>query len=122
MIPTRDHQSAVTKRRLAWDTHWKEAPIAAWLKGARHGIVSVSIPCRTSLNHGGVTWQQWTIMNKSDAAHCLNMLRQVEPEQRITVIGGRDIPLPKNGYGWDSVVLSPSLTRATRGLDFWNRF
>ena len=114
MIPTRDHQSAVTKRRLAWDPHWKEAPIAAWLKGARHGIVSVSIPCRTSLDHGGVTWQQWTIMNKCDAAHCLNMLRQVERERRIAVIGGRDILLPGNGYCWDSVVLSPSLTELVR--------
>lgn len=114
MIPSRNREAPVTRRPLAWDPHWKETPMALWVKGARHGIVSVNIPCRTSLDHGGVSWQQWTIMNRSEAAHCLNLLRQVEPERHITVIGGRDIRLPEKGYDWDSVVLSPALTELVR--------
>jgi SpoVK/Ycf46/Vps4 family AAA+-type ATPase len=45
---------------------------------------------------------------------CLNLLRQIEPSRRISVVGGRDIPLPENGYNWDSVLLDPDLNELVR--------
>lgn len=45
---------------------------------------------------------------------CLNMLRQIEPPRVITIVGGRDIPLPENGYNWDSVLLDPALNELVR--------
>jgi ATP-dependent 26S proteasome regulatory subunit len=41
-------------------------------------------------------------------------MRQIQPPRRITVVGGRDIPLPENGYDWGSVLLHPDLNELLR--------
>jgi len=102
---SRDRQAHVTERKLAWDPHWKETPIAVWLDGNDHALVSANIPYVSYIEKGAFYWRQWVIVNKREAAATLNLLRQIEPPRRITMIGGRDIPLPENGYNWDSVLL-----------------
>ena len=114
MIPSRDRRAMVTGRKLAWDPHWKETPIAVWLEGAEHAIVSANIPFVSFIEKGAISVRQWAIVNRREAARSLNMLRQIEPLRRITVVGGRDIPLPENGYDWDTVLLDPALNELVR--------
>ncbi|MEN6602688.1 MAG: AAA family ATPase [Bryobacteraceae bacterium] len=114
LIASRDRGAKVTERKLAWDPRWKETPIALWLHGAEHAIVSVDIPYVSYGEKGSTNWRQWVIVNRREAAICLNLLRRVEPPRRITVIGGRDILVPANGYNWDSVLLDPGLNGLLR--------
>ncbi len=111
---SRDRQARVTDHKLAWDPHWKETPIAVWLDGIEHAVVSANIPYVSYIEKGALSWVQWVIVNRRDAAASLNLLRRIEPPRRITVVGGRDIPLPENGYNWNSVVLEPSLNELVR--------
>lgn len=111
---SRDRQARVTDRKLAWDPHWKETPIAVWLDGIDHAVVSANIPYVSYIEKGALHWRQWVIVNRREAAASLNLLRQIEPPRRITVVGGRDIPLPENGYNWDSVILEPALNEHVR--------
>jgi hypothetical protein len=111
---SRDRQARVTDRKLAWDPHWMETPIAVWLNGSRHAVVSANIPYVSPIENGAVSWRQWVIVNRREAAANLNLLRQIEPPRRITVIGGRNIPLPENGYDWDSVLLERDLNDLVR--------
>jgi len=114
LVASRDRRARVTERKLAWDPHWKETPIAIWLQGAHHAIVTADIPYVSYIEKGDLSWRQWTIVNRREAALCLNLIRQVVPPSQITVIGGRDIPLPEHGYNWDSVILDPVLNQMVR--------
>lgn len=117
---SRDRQARVTDRKLAWDPHWKETPIAIWLDGSEHALVSANIPYVSYIEKGALNWKQWVIVNRHEAAASLNLLRQIEPPRRITVVGGRDIPLPEKGYNWDSVVLEPSIRTIRDDFEtFW---
>ena len=122
LIASRDRRALVTERRLAWDPHWKETPIAVWLHSAQHAIVTVNIPYVSYIEKGALSWKQWTIVNRREAALCLRLLREVERPRNITVIGGHDIPLPESGYNWDSVLLDPSLNEMVRDdyETFWD--
>lgn len=118
---SRDRQARVTDRKLAWDPHWKETPIAVWLDGSEHALVSANIPYVSYIEKGALYWKQWVIVNRNEAAASLNLLRQIEPPRRITVVGGRDIPLPEKGYNWDSVVLEPSVRSIRDDFEtFWD--
>jgi ATP-dependent 26S proteasome regulatory subunit len=114
MVPSRDRRARVTERKLAWDPHWRETPIAVWLNGANHAVVSAEIPYVSFIEKGAISWKQWVIVNRREAAMCLNLLRQIEPSRRIIMFGGRDIPLPKNGYDWGTVLLDPALNELVR--------
>jgi len=118
---SRDRQARVTDRKLAWDPHWKETPIAIWLDGSEHAIVSVDIPFVSYIEKGALNWRQWVIVNRREAAANLNLLRQIEPPRRINMIGGRDVALPDKGYNWDSVVLEPALRSIRDDFEtFWD--
>lgn len=114
LIASRDRRARVTERKLAWDPHWKETPIAVWLSGAEHAVVSIDIPYVSFIEKGALTWRQWVMVNRREAAMCVNLLRQLEPPRRITVVGGRDIPLPENGYDWESVLPDQDLNGTLR--------
>jgi ATP-dependent 26S proteasome regulatory subunit len=114
LIASRDRRARITGRKLAWDPHWKETPVAVWLQGADHAVVSVNIPYVSFIEKGAISWRQWVIVNRQEAATCLNLLRSIEPPRRITVIGGEDMPLPENGYRWESVVLDPAVNEPVR--------
>jgi ATP-dependent 26S proteasome regulatory subunit len=76
--------------------------------------VSANIPYVSFIEKGALSWRQWVIVNRREAAVCLNLMRQIEPPRRITVVGGRDIALPENGYKWESVLLAPELNELLR--------
>ena len=111
---SRDRRTKITDRKRAWDPHWKDTPIAVWLEGTDHAVVSADIPYVSYIEKGSLNWRQWIIVNRRDAAICLNQLRRIEPPHVITVIGGRDIPLPEGGYNWESVLLDPALAEPVR--------
>lgn len=111
---SRDRRARITERKLAWDPHWKETPIALWFRGLEHAVVTADIPYVSYIEKGELSWRQWIIVNRSEAAAFLNLLRGVEPPKRVNVIGGRAVPLPEHGYDWTSVVLDPSLNQLVR--------
>jgi ATP-dependent 26S proteasome regulatory subunit len=111
---SRDRKARIAERKLAWDPHWKETPIALWFHGLRHAVVTVDIPYVSYIEKGELTWRQWIIVNRSEAAAVLNLLRGVEPPKQLAVMGGRNIPLPENGYDWNAVVLDPALNQLVR--------
>ncbi len=117
---SRDRQARITDRKLAWDPHWGETPIAMWLDGTEHAVVSANIPFVSGLE-GRVRWRQCVIANRREAATNLNLLRQIEPRRRkINVVGGNDVPLPEKGYNWDSVVLEQALGSVREDFEtFW---
>jgi hypothetical protein len=109
--PSRDRGASISERKLAWDPHWKETPIALWFNGFERAVVTAEIPYVSYIEKGSLSWRQWIILNRQEAAGVLNLLRRIEPPKRVSVIGGRDIPLPDGGYDWTSVVLDPSLNQ-----------
>ena len=58
LVPSRDRSKRVTERTLAWDPHWKDTPIAVWLDGADHAIVTANIPYVSFIKKGAITWRQ----------------------------------------------------------------
>src|SRR2546426_4443983 len=109
LIASRDRRALVTERRLAWDPHWKETPIAVWLHSAQHAIVTVNILYVSYIEKGALSWKQWTIVNRREATLCLRLLRQVERPRNITVIGGEDNPPSGTGYKLGFGRVGPSL-------------
>ncbi len=63
LIASRDRRARITERKLAWDPHWKETPIAVWLSGAEHAVVSIDIPYVSFIEKGALSWRQWVIVN-----------------------------------------------------------
>lgn len=112
--PSRDRKAPIAERKLAWDPHWKETPTALWFHGLQYAVVSADIPYVSYIEKGNLTWRQWIIVNRSEAAAVLNLVRAVEPPKGIAMVGGRNIPLPENGYDWNTVVLDPALNQLVR--------
>jgi len=107
LIHSRVQGSLITAKKVAWDPHWKETPVAMWLKELNHGVVAVSIPYVSFSEGMRHKWQDWLIVNHAEAAPLLKMLSVMlaERPRRITVIGGKNIPLRYADSGWDSLVL-----------------
>jgi ATPase family associated with various cellular activities (AAA) len=114
LVASRDRRARVTERKLAWDPNWTETPIGIWLNGAEHAVVSANIPSVSFGEKAETSWSQWIVVNRREAAMCLNLLRQIEPPRVITMVGGRDISLPVDGYNWESVLLDPDLNELLR--------
>ena len=113
---SRDRRALVTARELAWDPHWKEMPVAVWLRGLAHPLVAVRIPY-VSYQHGLVSeTREWLIARRDEMVSALRLLRPVLGNGRrvVRVIGGADLALPEDGYDWQSVVLDPTATRLLR--------
>jgi hypothetical protein len=111
LIHSREAGSLVTERKRGWDPHWRETPIAVWLKGLKHALVAATIPY-VSLGQGMADrWQDVLILNRKEVVPALGLLSQMlaKPPQRITVIGGKNIPLRNQDAGWESLVLDSSI-------------
>lgn len=115
--PSRDRSRGITSGQPAWDPHWKDAPIALWLRGLEHPVIFTDIPyVRYNFGTASSAWRQWVIVRRDESAECLVRLaafRDLHP-RHITVIGGQPISLPENGYDWDAVMLEPSLNDFVR--------
>ena len=114
--PGRNRQAPIVARDLAWDPHWKETPVALWFHGFQHAVAAINIPFVSFARGFTHDWQPWLIVNRSELAPALKLLRGVLVESRKTVrvLGGQDVALPPNSYDWDRVVLDPTLIRLVR--------
>jgi SpoVK/Ycf46/Vps4 family AAA+-type ATPase len=107
MIYSREPSSLITAKKPAWDPHWKETPLALWFKGLNHAVVAASIPYVSFSEGMRQKWQDWLIVNRAELGPALNLLSAMlaERPRRITVIGGKNIPLQQADSGWDLLVL-----------------
>ena len=114
--PGRNRQAPIIARDLAWDPHWKETPVALWFHGFQHAVAAINIPFVSFARGFTHDWQPWLIVNRSELAPALKLLRGVLVASRKTVrvLGGQDVALPPNSYDWDRVVLDPTLIRLVR--------
>jgi hypothetical protein len=101
---SREQNSPITSKEYAWDPHWKETPVALWLKGLKNALVGASVPYISFAEGMRHKWQEWVIVNRSEIAPALNLLSTIlaERPKRIVVVGGRDIPMTQKDPGWDS--------------------
>ena len=102
---------------------WPSSPISR-AAAVRLGFLNRHRAGRRSpvsyIEKGALQWRQWVIVNRREAAANLNLLRQIEPPRRITVVWGRNVSLPEKGYNWDSVVLEPALRSIREDFEtFW---
>jgi len=113
---SRNQNSPITSKELAWNPHWMEAPVAVWLQGLVHPIVAVSIPYVSFANGLQPKWNDWMVVNRSEIAATLNMLRALLANcpKQISVFGGNDIPLTPGGCDWDSIVLDARVSKMVR--------
>jgi len=119
---SRDSESPITAAKPAWDPHWKETPVALWLKGLDRALVAVSIPYVSFANGLRHEWKDWLIVNRADVAMVLNRLSTMlaNPPKQLIVIGGKDIPLSPEEFGWDSLVLEPEVVQFVKNdFDFF---
>lgn len=119
---SREQNSPITSKKFAWDPHWKETPVALWLKGLKHALIGVSVPYISFAEGMRHKWQEWVIINRCEIAAALSLLSTILAEQpkRIVVVGGRDIPMTRKDPGWDSLVLdSRVLQLVKRDFEFF---
>jgi hypothetical protein len=112
--PSRDRSATITAASAAWDPHWKDTPIAIWLRGLEDAAISIEIPYVSYLEKGAFSRRQWVIIRRDKANQFLKILCDIRLPRQITVIGGSPLPLPDAGYNWDTVVLDPSLNDIIR--------
>jgi len=107
MIYSREQSSLITARTPGWDPHWKETPLALWLKDLDHAVVAASVPYVSFSEGMKHQWQDWLIVNRAEVVPVLDLLSTIlsDRPKRITVIGGKHIPLRQADSGWDSLVL-----------------
>ena len=109
---SRDRSPGVAKGKFGWDPHWKDTPIAVWLKGQAHAFVYGNVPYVPHTDKGSSS-RSILIVNKREMPDVLRIVETIEPPKRISMMAGRDIPL-EDGYRWESVVLNPDLERFVR--------
>ncbi|MFZ3278947.1 MAG: AAA family ATPase, partial [Candidatus Sulfotelmatobacter sp.] len=116
LIYSHEPNSPITAKRWAWDPHWRETPVALWFNGLKHALVSASIPHVSFADGMRHKWQDWLLVNRGETAIALNLLGPLlaDGPKRIRVIGGRDIPLPNEACGWDSLVLDSQVIRLVK--------
>jgi hypothetical protein len=114
LSPGRDRSAGVAEGKFGWDPDWKDTPVAIWLRGCMHAVVSVKVPYTPHPDQRGPLARHLLIVNREEMAIALAVLEKVEPPKRISVAGGRDVLLPPGRYSWDSVVLNSDLERSVR--------
>src|ERR1035441_7702632 len=92
----------------------KGAPLAVGLKDCPHAVVPAKVPYTPHTEQRSSGSQSLLVVNRSEMAAALRVLESIEPPKEISMMGGRDITLPTDGYCWDSVVLNASLERFVR--------
>lgn len=114
--PGRNRQAPIIARNLAWDPHWMETPVALWFHGLQHAVAAINIPFVSFAAGFSHDWQPWLLVNRSELAPALKLLRGVLVESRkmVRVLGGQNVTLPPNSHDWDRVVLDPTLIRLVR--------
>jgi SpoVK/Ycf46/Vps4 family AAA+-type ATPase len=106
-----NREAGVAEGKFGWDLHWMDTPLAIWLKGCAHALISASIPYMPATGQGDPSSQSLLIVNKREMPEVLRIMEEIRPPKRISMIAGRDIFLPVDGYRWDSTILSSELER-----------
>jgi hypothetical protein len=122
LIHSREQDTPITSKNYAWDPHWKETPVALWLKGLTQALVAAEIPYVSFANGMRSEWKTWLIANRSEIEPALNLLSKVliERPKKVTVIGGTDIPLPRTHTDWDCLALDNRILELVkRDLEFF---
>jgi hypothetical protein len=122
LIHSREQNSPITSKNYAWDPHWKETPVALWLKGLTQALVAAEIPYVSFANGMRSEWKTWLIANRKEIMPALNLLNRVliERPKKVTVIGGTDIPLPRSHTDWDCLALDTRILELVkRDLEFF---
>jgi hypothetical protein len=117
LSPSRRRDALATSRQLAWDPHWKETPVAAWLRGLVHPVVGVRIPFISFREGPRSEMQYWVIVRRDEAGPALTLLRGALPQRKmIEVIGGHPLRL-ETGYDWDRLVRDDGLELVCRDFE-----
>jgi hypothetical protein len=111
---SRNREAGVAEGRFGWAPQWKDTPVAVWLDGCTHALVSAMVSYTPHSDQRGPAPRYLLIVNKAEMAAVLGILENIEPPKRISMMGGRDIMLPSDGYSWESVVLNGNLERCVR--------
>jgi ATPase family protein associated with various cellular activities (AAA) len=103
----------LSSKVAGWDPHWRDCPLAIWLRDVTHAVVSVQIPYVSLAGGISADCRNWLLVNRADipaALEKLAVLLQNLPK-RLFLLGGRTLERPTGGYNWDSLVLD----KATNG-------
>lgn len=122
LIHSRDQNSPITSKNYAWDPHWKETPVALWLKGLTQALVAAEIPYVSFANGMRSECKTLLIANRAEVGPALNFLNKVivERPKKVTVIGGTDVPLPLVHMGWDCLALDTRILELVKhDLEFF---
>jgi hypothetical protein len=111
---SRNRDAGVAAGKFGWDPEWKNTPIAIWLKGCTHALVYASVPWAPLADGDGNSSRSVLVVNRREMAPVLHIMEAIEVPKRISMIEGRDIPLPPDGYRWDRIVLSADLEKFVR--------
>ena len=111
---SRNRDGGVSEGKFGWDPHWNGTPLAIWLMGCSHALVSARVAYTPHTEQRGPASRSLLIVNKAEMAAVLRVLQSIEPPKRISMVSGRDVMLTDGGYSWDSVVLNANLDRFVR--------
>jgi len=102
--------------RHTWRTEWLETPIALWFRDAPCAAVAIDIPFVSFQGSMTSQWRQWVIAKRTAAPAIAKVLRSLlaQAPKRLVVFGGKDLPLPEDGYRWDDVLLDPDVNSTIR--------
>jgi len=97
----------LSSKATAWDPHWRDCPIAIWLRDVAHAVVSVQIPYVSLAGGMNSDSRNWLLVNRTDVAVVLAKLGTLLKSlpKCVYLLGGRTLELPAGGYNWDNLVL-----------------
>jgi hypothetical protein len=106
----------LSEREPAWDPHWKDTPVALWLRGLVHAAVAIDIPHVSFAGGLKASSRDCLLVNRREVGPLLTLLRGYvfQPRTVITVGNGLDIPLPPTRYDWDTLTLDPHVAGLVR--------
>jgi hypothetical protein len=118
LTASRRRDALATSRRLAWDPHWKDTPVAVWLRDVPHPIVAVRIPYVSFDQGPRADVRSWLMVRRDEAGPALTFLRHALPQRKtIQMMGGHPMPLEDTGYDWDRLVLDDGLQVVRRDFE-----
>jgi SpoVK/Ycf46/Vps4 family AAA+-type ATPase len=110
---SRNRAAGVAAGKFGWDPHWRDTPLALWPKGCTNGLIFAMVPYNPHKD-AGPTSHSVLVVNRQEMPAVLRMLEAIEPPKRISMMAGRDVLLPPDGYCWDSLVLNADLDQFVR--------
>ena len=56
----------LSSKVTAWDPHWRDCPVAVWLRDVTHAVVSVQIPYVSLVGGINAECRNWLLVNRAD--------------------------------------------------------